>query len=252
MSRTDPHPNHCYATLRALVLAGRFEMGERLGEDRLASELGTSRTPVRAALARLVADGYVTYSPHRGHRMKVYSADDVREIYACRAVLESEAVRLLAEQGASDAQLEALHDLVRRMDDCIGAETRGSAALRARYLTLNHAFHAALYAACPNAHLRSLVDQLTELPLVIRNFFNFSDEEFLESHLTHRRILSAIVNRESLRAASLMREHIWVARDRMLDPRVRPGVAPAEAPAAAPRPNPKSPSNAAVFRGATP
>jgi DNA-binding GntR family transcriptional regulator len=37
MSRTEQDPNHCYATLRGLILAGRFEMGERLGEDRLAS-----------------------------------------------------------------------------------------------------------------------------------------------------------------------------------------------------------------------
>jgi GntR family transcriptional regulator of vanillate catabolism len=236
MSRTEQDPNHCYATLRGLILAGRFEMGERLGEDRLASELGTSRTPVRVALSRLVADGYVTYSPHRGHRMKVYSAEDVREIYACRAILESEAVRLLAERGAPDDVIATLRELMRQMEVCVRADAQAPAGLRARYLPLNHAFHAALYGACPNAHLRTLIGQLTDLPLVIRNYFRFSGDEFLESHVAHGRILSAIANRESLRAASLMREHIWVARDRMLEQRRRAVVAPRPSALALPTP----------------
>ena len=249
MSLPDPHPNPCYANLRELVLAGRFDMGERLGEDRLATELGTSRTPVRAALARLVADGYVTYSPNRGHRMKVYSVADVREIYACRALLESEAVRLLAERRASDDVIDTLRELLRQMEACIQAGEDVSASLRARYLPLNHAFHAALYAACPNGHLRALIGQQTELPLVIRNYFNFSGDEFLESHVAHERILSAIVNRESLRAASLMREHIWVARDRMLEPCRRPAARGVGEPAARRRPGVKPLSNAAASPG---
>jgi GntR family transcriptional regulator of vanillate catabolism len=204
-----------------MVLAGRFAMGERLGEEGLAAELGMSRTPVRAALSRLVADGFVTYSPNRGHRMKVYTADDVREIYGCRALLESEAVRLVAERGIDGATLGVLDDVLRRMDACIHAKGQSAAELRARYLPLNHRFHSTLYAACPNAHLRTLIDKHTELPPVIRNYFNFSGDEFLESHVAHERIVSAIAAREPLRASSLMREHIWVARDRMLEPQPR-------------------------------
>jgi DNA-binding GntR family transcriptional regulator len=223
--RAEPPPeadsNRCYATLRAMVLSGRFEMGERLGEEGLAAELGLSRTPVRAALGRLVADGFVTYSPNRGHRMKVYTFEDVREIYGCRAILESEAVRLVAERGIDDASLATLNDVLERMNDCIRARGQSEARLRARYLPLNHTFHATLYGACPNGHLRTLIDRLTDLPPVIRNYFNFSGDEFRESHVAHERIVSAIVAREPLRASSLMREHIWVARDRMLGPRER-------------------------------
>jgi GntR family transcriptional regulator of vanillate catabolism len=218
---SEAEPNQCYATLRAMVLAGRFEMGERLGEESLAAEFGMSRTPVRAALSRLVADGFVTYSPNRGHRMKVYTAEDVHEIYGCRALLESEAVRLVAERGVDGATLEALDGMLGRMDACIRDDGLSAAELRAQYLPLNHRFHATLYAACPNGHLRALIDKLTELPPVIRNYFNFSGDEFLESHVAHERIVSAIAAREPLRASSLMREHIWVARDRMLGPRDR-------------------------------
>jgi len=204
-----------------MVLAGRFAMGERLGEESLAAEFGISRTPVRAALSRLVADGFVTYSPNRGHRMKVYTAEGVHEIYGCRALLESEAVRLVAERGVDGATLEALDEMLGLMDACVHDDGLSAAQLRARYLPLNHRFHETLYAACPNGHLRALIDTLTELPPTIRNYFNFSGDEFLASHVAHERIVSAIAAREPLRASALMREHIWVARDRMLGPRDR-------------------------------
>ncbi|MCZ8099042.1 MAG: GntR family transcriptional regulator [Burkholderiaceae bacterium] len=244
---SESEPNRCYGTLRAMVLGGRFEMGERLGEESLAAELGLSRTPVRAALSRLVADGFVTYSPNRGHRMKVYTAEDVREIYGCRALLESEAVRLVAERGIDETTLAVLDDVLHRMDACIHAGGLSAAELRARYLPLNHRFHATLYAACPNGHLRTLIDKLTELPPVIRNYFNFSGDEFLESHVAHERIVSAIAAREPLRASSLMREHIWVARDRMLGPRPRATAARADARTSTPSPSmPTASSSAGV------
>lgn len=240
----DAEPNHCYATLRAMVLAGRFEMGERLGEESLATELGISRTPVRAALSRLVADGFLTYSPNRGHRMMVYTADDVREIYGCRAVLESEAIRLVAERGIDEDTLAVLNRVMADMNDCIQAPGTAPSKLRERYLPLNHAFHATLYAACPNTHLHALIEKLTELPPVIRNYFNFNGEEFIESHVAHERIVSSIVAREPLRAASLMREHIWIARDRMLGPRMRSARGSADQ-VDRPKPPRKSPSTTA-------
>jgi GntR family transcriptional regulator of vanillate catabolism len=232
----------CYEALRAMVLAGRFEMGERLGEEGLAAELGLSRTPVRAALSRLVADGFVTYSPNRGHRMRVYTVEDVRDIYECRAILESEAVRLVAEHGIDDACLATLNDVLARMNACIHAGAATEAGLRARYLPLNHVFHATLYAACPNAQLRTMIGRLTDLPPVIRNYFNFSGDEFRESHVAHERIVSAIVAREPLRASSLMREHIWVARDRMLGPRDRRAAGPGRAAQAPTRHVPSTPA----------
>ncbi|MDI3567532.1 GntR family transcriptional regulator [Bradyrhizobium sp. Arg816] len=52
--------------VRAPILAGEFEPGERLHEVKLTTLLGVSRTPVRAALQELASEGLLDYTPNRG------------------------------------------------------------------------------------------------------------------------------------------------------------------------------------------
>jgi DNA-binding GntR family transcriptional regulator len=204
-----------YERIKALIVEGRFAMGERLGEDRLSELVGASRTPIREALARLETEGFVVYSRNRGHRVVTYTAQDVYDIYACRALLESEAARLVAQAGLSDADAQELTALVDRMDECL-RDRLERPAVRRRFLMLNHQFHGRLYGAVSNLHLQHMIGRMTDIPSVIRNYFNFSDSQLQESQAAHRGILRAILNRDPDRAAALMREHIWAARDRML------------------------------------
>ena len=59
---------------------------------------------------------------------------------------------------------------------------------------------------------------MTDLPLALRNYFNFSSQQLQVAHSDHVRILDAVKGGESERAAGLLREHIWAARDCMLPP----------------------------------
>ena len=213
----DELSERAYRGVKALILDGAFRMGEKLGESRLAARLGLSRTPVHAALIRLEAEGLVVYAARRGHRMATYRPGDVQEIYACRALLESEAVRLVAHRGVPLAEAARLTSLVQAMDALLAREADLEAAeLRAEFLRLNHEFHGRLYDLQGNAHLGKLIRQVTELPRVVRHYFNFSAEQLHDSHRAHQSILRAVLARDGERAAALMREHIWAARDRML------------------------------------
>ncbi|HYZ30859.1 MAG TPA: GntR family transcriptional regulator, partial [Crenalkalicoccus sp.] len=55
------------ARLRDGILAGDHAPGEHMHEVRLAERLGVSRTPVRAALQALAAEGLLDYTPNRGY-----------------------------------------------------------------------------------------------------------------------------------------------------------------------------------------
>ena len=57
--------DHAYAELKRRLLSGEFALNVRLGEERLASLIGMSRTPIREALVRLAGDGLVTLLPNR-------------------------------------------------------------------------------------------------------------------------------------------------------------------------------------------
>ena len=62
------------AELVAWLAEDRLKTGQRLEEERLSRALGVSRTPVREALASLVAEGLVEAVPHRGFRVPALSA----------------------------------------------------------------------------------------------------------------------------------------------------------------------------------
>jgi DNA-binding GntR family transcriptional regulator len=80
-----------YEQIRTAILSGELSNSERLVEEDLAVSLGISRTPVREALRRLAAEGLVDVSPNRGARVAEWDADDLREIFDLRSILESHA-----------------------------------------------------------------------------------------------------------------------------------------------------------------
>lgn len=213
----DEQSERAYRELKRMMVEGRFAMGAKLREAAIAKALELSRTPVRHALNRLESEGFVVYEARRGHRLKVFTERDVEEIYATRALLESEAVRLVAQRGLDARTREELSSLITGMESILDSSRELTPEdVRSRFLRQNHQFHAVLYGACDNRYLLRMIRQVTELPLVLRNYFNFSDEQLYASHHDHKAILRAIVKQEAERAAALLREHVLAARDRML------------------------------------
>lgn len=135
------------ATLRELIVDGRLAAGERINEVRLAARLGISRTPLREALGKLVAEGAVTSTPRLGFYVAPLTVDEVEQIYPLRALLDTEALRL-AGLPSSDrlANLEALN---RDIGDATDSEA---------VISLDDAWHLALIADCPNPALVALVE----------------------------------------------------------------------------------------------
>lgn len=139
-----------YDILRDAILEGVLAPGERLRQETLATSIGVSRVPVRSALIQLEADGLVQFHERRGAVVKTLSAEQVREIYDIRAVLESYALRTsMAEM--TPERLERLRDLAARADE----ESEGSTFVEAR-----NAFYHELYAAESNPMLVQLIDEL--------------------------------------------------------------------------------------------
>ena len=80
--------------LRDLILEGGLAPGERLSELAVVERLGVSRTPVRAALARLEHEGLVEALPGGGYAVREFSRADVNDAIEIRGVLEGLAARL--------------------------------------------------------------------------------------------------------------------------------------------------------------
>lgn len=73
---------HVYRRLRDAIVDGELRPGERLRDAELAEDLGTSKTPVRHALARLAEQGLVEIQRNRATRVAPLDLDQIRDAIA--------------------------------------------------------------------------------------------------------------------------------------------------------------------------
>jgi DNA-binding GntR family transcriptional regulator len=123
------------AALRQSIISGALAPGMLLRQTELAEEFGTSRIPVREALNSLQAEGLVQIEPNRGAYVTTLSADELREIFDLRVMLETEALRR-AVPLHSERTLRRVEAVQHELD----AET-----VPAEWVRLDRAFHDALY-----------------------------------------------------------------------------------------------------------
>jgi DNA-binding GntR family transcriptional regulator len=120
--------------LREAIARGRLRPAARLLEAPLARQMGTSRAPVREALAVLEREGLVVKEPNRGARVVELTPEIIQEVASLRAALEGFGAALAADR-LSSADLAALDAMLGRMERAAG---RGQFS---RLLALDFEFH---------------------------------------------------------------------------------------------------------------
>jgi len=116
-----------YEKLKEIAVLYRIRPGEHVNELELAKSFGVSRTPLREALNRLVAEGLLTFRPNRGFDVRQFEQQEIFDLYELRRYIEVAAVRL-AVRRAPDAEIAALRGF---WDDVLGraADTDNEALL---------------------------------------------------------------------------------------------------------------------------
>jgi GntR family transcriptional regulator of vanillate catabolism len=224
--------------LRRLVLDGEVAPGQRLSELALSEQLDISRTPLRAALARLEQEGLLEQIPSGGYTVRAFTMADVVDAIELRGVLEGTAARLAAERGVPPARMRAIKTLVDELDKCL--RDRPEDMLFDRYVELNSEFHTMLAGLAGSETMRREVERAVGLPFASPSAFLANQRDVLafrrslvHAQRQHRDIVEAIEMREGARAEALGREHARLARknlefvidvDRSLIDRV-PGLA---------------------------
>lgn len=206
--------------LRNLVFSGNLTPGKRLSEVALSSRLGISRTPLRAALARLEQEGLLEPIPSGGYTVRSFSEDDVIDAIEIRGIMEGTAVRLAAERGVTPQKLKVLKGLVADLDTIVGDAPQDMAF--ERYVELNANFHGMLGELSGSSVVRRELERATHLPFASPSAFLESQADVPAFRATlsvgqahHRAIAEAIEQREGARAEALAREHARLARQNL-------------------------------------
>ncbi|MEY9700963.1 DNA-binding GntR family transcriptional regulator [Bradyrhizobium diazoefficiens] len=131
-----------FRSLCEALQAGSYRAGDRLREEEVAQRLKVSRTPVREALGRLAARGFVEPAGGRGLIVRNLDISEVLELYAMREIMEGAAARLAAEH-ASATEIDALRDIEQTFVEAPATDAIEMARL-------NRAFHEAICRAARN------------------------------------------------------------------------------------------------------
>jgi DNA-binding GntR family transcriptional regulator len=107
-----------YTLLRQRVIDGVYGPGHRLVIDALARELEVSQMPVREAIRRLEAEGWLTYQRNQGFEVSPIDAESWMETASTLAVLEGYATALAAPHLTED-DLERMAEINALMSEAI-------------------------------------------------------------------------------------------------------------------------------------
>lgn len=194
-------------TLRRAILIGRYKPGERLVEDRLSTELGISRVPIREALRTLAGDGLVELRPNRGAAVAAISTEVASDLVEVRATLEGLNARLAARHHESHI-IEELRRVLRE----------GNKAAHARnvpdLVRLNGEFHDKLAEAGGNAILWDIMRTLRERTGIV--FARNTAARAVQDWDEHSRILAAVIEADEELAALLATRHVRLAAEAAL------------------------------------
>lgn len=199
---TPSLPELAYRYLREGILSRRLDIGMPLRQEEIAAELGISRLPVREALRRLEVEGLVLLRPRRGYVVASLNADEIRELFDIRAMLEERA-GFLATERRTDDDVEALSVLCARLAELVHDEMIDAAEFAVR----NRDFHERLYATSGRNHLcrmlmtlRDSVERYARMGASMSSSLKPAQDE-------HHRILEAFRTGDAVRVGQLCRTH---------------------------------------------
>lgn len=176
---TGLRSDRAYGELKHRLLLGEFPINTRLGEERLAAQLGISRTPVREALHRLHTEGLVQRATDGGYEPVAPDVAGMRHLYEIRSGLEVLALQRPGRQGGR-------HDLglLERLRDDWATLRDDAVEATPTFVLLDESFHVTLAEAAGNAPLVELLQQINERIRIVR----------MQDFLTHERIDETITD----------------------------------------------------------
>jgi DNA-binding GntR family transcriptional regulator len=149
------YSQQAYAEIRAMIINGALAAGSKVVVRTLSEHLRLSATPIKAALAALERDGFLTNIAHRGYFVPEVSVQDMREIYELREVLEGIAARNAA---AMPDPAAFVRDVLTPLYD--EQESRAARGDGAGYTDADMEFHRAIWHVSGNSRLAQVTDNL--------------------------------------------------------------------------------------------
>ncbi|GAB6931182.1 GntR family transcriptional regulator [Paenibacillus sp. JCM 10914] len=185
----------CYEQIRDKILNGDLAGGTKLVEERLAEEMGVSRTPVRESIRKLEQEGLI-----KRKRVVQPTVEDLRHIFEVRILLEGYACRCAASYMDEET--------AERLQECIDVARTGDVK---QTMDVNKRFHDIIVQASRNPEIIDIIDRMQSIIYLFRRAVVYHKRPFLIDE--HQLILDAIRKHDAPEAERLMQEHLQADLD---------------------------------------
>ncbi len=191
------------------IIFGVLAPGTRLTEDGLMARFGVTRHFIRQALLELERTGIVVRERNIGATVRSYAAEEVREIYQVREVLQRQAALMVPfpAPAALVAQLETLNARYRA--------SQQAGDLRAVHVA-NDLFHLTLFAACGNSYLVHSIREYMNLSLPMRAKSLAEPDAFRMSERQHCIMIELLGETDRWALAQLCVDHVQPSKQAYL------------------------------------
>jgi DNA-binding GntR family transcriptional regulator len=190
-----------YKNLKTSILNQSLPPGKRLVEERLAEELGTSRTPVREAIQKLEKEGLIHKLSKGGYAVSAITDEDIDEVFGIRGILEGYAA-YLATTRVTDEDIRSLEEIVSKEEQCL---KKGELE---ECIRLNTEFHDRLYRIAQSAKLYSIINDLRDYIYRYRIIILRYEGMVEVSIKDHREMIVLMKSKRATKVERLVRKHI--------------------------------------------
>ncbi|MBW2038468.1 MAG: GntR family transcriptional regulator [Deltaproteobacteria bacterium] len=198
-----------YERIKRGIQRGEFKAKERLIEQRLAEDLGVSRTPIREAVSRLEQEGMLDKVPRGGIVVRGTTNEEIEEVFGLRAILESYAASL-ATKKMGEKVLTNLQGIIDRSQQAL---ERGNID---KFIQLNTEFHEVIYRSSRSDKLYQMINNLRDYFYKYRVFILRIKGMPQMSLRDHQLMVQAMREGNTQKVEELVKEHILRGRERLL------------------------------------
>ncbi|WLD94537.1 GntR family transcriptional regulator [Alkalihalobacillus sp. AL-G] len=183
------------------IVSGEIPPGQKVVEQKIVTETGISRSPIREAIRQLTSEGLVTVHPHGGVRVYRATSSDYKYLFECRLSLEPTAAYYAAIRINTSQRFE-LDQLMKEMNQAAKMKDIHSLKL------LSNRFHNMILETSGNPYLVKMMKQLYSLITFYRNVILNMPQRIEMGVVEHQEIWKAIRDRDGKTAEKLMKEHL--------------------------------------------
>ena len=192
-------PARLYDSLVEAMIRFDFRPGERLNEGSIARDYGVSRTPVREALSKLVAAGFLDHEPGQGFFRRKLEPKEIFDLYELREQIEVASVRLAVQRALPQALVELEEFSAQSMAAAPECSVDTLVALDER-------FHEAVVGLTGNAEMLRSLQQINARIRFVRWIDMRGRRGGTQGE--HRAIVDAITSRNAADGSALMEAHV--------------------------------------------